>query len=63
MFQVKEESMQHLMDASEKLHRALTASPLWYMLSAEPVIVDWCNALAEIESQLKLQEKNELPTQ
>ena len=56
MFQIKEDSMQRLMEASNHLHGALVASPLWEMLRTEPVVANWINALGEVESQIKQKE-------
>ena len=62
MFQIKEDSMQRLMDASEQLHGSLVSSPIWEMLKDEPIIVSWINALSEVDSQIK-QEKIREATQ
>jgi hypothetical protein len=53
MFQIKEDSMQRLMETSQHLHGSLVASPLWEMLKTEPVIANWIAALGEVESQIK----------
>jgi hypothetical protein len=53
MFQVAEDSLAKLMEASQQLHGKLVASPLWGMLKDEPLIVNWINALSEIDSQFK----------
>jgi hypothetical protein len=59
MLQIKEDSMQRLMEASQQLHGALVASPMWELLKDEPVIVSWINALGEVETQIKQEQVNE----
>jgi hypothetical protein len=58
MFQIREDSMQRLMEASQQLHGALVSSPMWELLKNEPVIVSWINALSEVETQIKQEQAN-----
>lgn len=58
---VREDSMEHLMEASRQLHGQLVASPLWELLKTEPVIVQWITALNEVDLQIKPKEPENVP--
>lgn len=44
--------------ASQELRKQLLSSPLWSMLQSEPVIMEWINALEEVEKEAERIKQN-----
>lgn len=55
MYTIREQSLDHFMDVAQRLHAKLAASPFWYLMKDDPGIMEFINAVREIESQCKSQ--------